>query len=477
MALMIDGPSDSPWLARTLLPDEAAARLTLRGAEAWPQALPVIEALLRHGHEAWVVGGSVRDLLLERSGGDADLATDASPERMMEILPHPVPTGLRHGTVTAIVGDHPVQVTTFRTDQGYSDARRPDRVTFVRSIEEDLARRDFTINAMAWSPGDRRFLDPFDGLVDLAAGRIRAVGDPRIRFREDGLRPFRGVRLAVTLGFDIEPETLAAIPDAHGESARVAPERLREELDRMLAGEHPSRGLELMRRTGLLEILIPELLEGVGCWQNRWHSYDVYAHALSVLDAAPRGKPVVRLAALLHDVGKPRTRVIVNGEGTFYNHQHVGAAMARTILGRLRYSGETIEQVVRLVDQHMFHYQPGWSDAAVRRFIRKAGAGAIADLFDLRIADALGKGPDSFFPADIRELQARVETELARGNALTIRDLAIDGATIMKTLGIGPGPAVGKALEHLLGRVLEDPGANRPERLLEILRDDYNLTP
>jgi tRNA nucleotidyltransferase (CCA-adding enzyme) len=394
----------------------------------------------------------------------------------MAILPHPVPTGLAHGTVTSMVEGVPVEVTTYRADDTYADARHPDSVRFVRSLEEDLARRDFTVNALAWRPpagpeDPGRVVDLFGGLADLATGVIRAVGNPALRFHEDGLRPFRAVRFAALLDFDLDPDTEAAIPGALDRARLVAVERMRDEFLKMLAAAHPSRAIETMRRTGLLELVLPELLEAVGVWQNRWHAYDVYVHSLHVLDAAPADKPIVRLAALLHDVGKPRTKVVIDGQGTFYNHQHVGAEMTRALLARLRFPKDTVERVAHLVDQHMFHYEGHWTDAAVRRFIRRVGPDAVADLFDLRIADALGKGPDSGFPHDIDELRTRVEVELERRAVLDVSGLDIDGRTVMEALGIGPGPGVGKALQELLERVLEDPSLNRRDTLLALLRD------
>ncbi|HEX7879615.1 MAG TPA: HD domain-containing protein, partial [Candidatus Eisenbacteria bacterium] len=358
-------------------------------------------------------------------------------------------------------------------DIGYSDARHPDTVAFVRSIEEDLARRDFTVNAMAFSPAAGRFLDPFGGLDDLGRGMIRAVGDPSIRFREDGLRAFRAVRLAVQLGFEIEERTLAAIPGALGSARQVAAERMRDEFSKMLVSGAPAMAVELMRRTGLLALVVPELLEGVNCRQNRWHAYDVYAHSLHVLENAVPDKLEVRLAALLHDIAKPRTKVVVDGEGTFYNHQHLGARMAIDILDRLRYPGDVVARVANLVDNHMFHYDGHWTDAAVRRFIRRVGPEQIADLFDLRLADSLGKGPDGFFPKEIDELRGRVEAEIARAAVLTVGQLAVTGRDVMAALGVAGGPAVGEALRWLLERVIEDPALNDRDRLLKILTNEY----
>lgn len=439
--------------------------------DAWAHAAEPIERLRAAGHEAWLVGGLVRDLWLGRAGGDVDLATDAQPDALLTIFPEAIPTGLKHGTVTVISAGQPVEITTFRADRDYSDARHPDRVEFVRTIEEDLARRDFTVNAMAFDPVGERFVDPFGGRSDLAARLIRTVGDPRERFREDGLRPYRAVRFGVTLEFELDPALLGAIPDVLDRAARVAPERVRDELNKLLAGRHPSDGFEWLRETGLLGLCLPELLEGYGLPQNRWHAYDVYTHILFVVDSAPADKRLVRLGALFHDIGKPRTRVVVDGEGTFYNHEVVGAEMTRQIMGRLRYSGQEIDAVVNLVRNHMFNYLPEWSDAAVRRLIRRVGPEALADLFDLRLADMQGHGPTHAFPVYLDELRERIDAILARQEALHIRDLAVDGNDVIRMSGVPPGKEVGETLKRLLELVLEDPALNERETLLGKLRE------
>jgi len=433
--------------------------------------LEVIRRLQDAGHAAYAVGGAVRELLRGLGTTDWDVATSAEPAAVTSLFPRVVPTGLKHGTVTVLTGAGPCEVTTFRVEHGYTDARHPDRVHFVRSIEEDLARRDFTVNAVAWDPVAGRVVDPFGGAEDLARRVIRCVGDPLERFREDGLRPIRAARFAATLEFEIEEETLRAMAGALEQVARVAAERVREELRRMLGAREPSRGLEALRRSGLLGVWLPELAECVAVVQNRYHAYDVYWHTLHTCDAAPAEKPLVRLAALFHDVGKPRTRVERgDGEGTFYNHQFVGAEMAEAAMTRLRFPREEIERVAHLVREHMFDYRPEWTDAAVRRFIRKVGTEHVADLFDLRLADNRGNGLKQGFPHYLGELADRVNSILARQEALTVRDLAIDGHDVMRELGLPAGPGVGSVLERLLEEVLEEPALNDRERLLARLR-------
>jgi len=437
---------------------------------SYAHALPVLERLRSAGHEAYLVGGGIRDLLLDRVPGDWDVATSAPPEGVLELWPEAIPTGLAHGTVLVAEEGKHVEVTTYRTEGPYRDGRHPDWVRFGASLEEDLQRRDFRINALAFDPGTQRLVDPTGGVEDLERRVLAAVGDAEERFGEDGLRPLRGIRLAVGLDFGIEPGTLDAMAARRDVVAGVARERIRVEFMKLLEAHRPSRGIELLRRTGLLEIVLPELLESVGVSQNRFHAYDVYEHSLRALDAAPRDRPLVRLAALLHDVGKPRTRSGPEGEASFYGHQTVGAEMTREALDRLRFSREDRERVAGLVEEHMFHYTPDWSSAAVRRFLRRIGPGNVTELFALRAADdaAHGTGKDS--RDTLAELGSRIEGVQLREEALTVRDLAVGGRDIMDALGLAPGPEVGRVLETLLERVLEQPDLNTRETLLELAR-------
>jgi tRNA nucleotidyltransferase (CCA-adding enzyme) len=439
-----------------------------------PEVREVVAALRAAGKKAYLVGGGVRDLLAGLPAGDFDVATDARPEEVGRLFRRTAPTGVKHGTVTVLGRDGAYEVTTFRRDGKYGDARHPDDVTYARTVEEDLSRRDFTFNALAYDPVDDELIDLFGGAEDFERGVVRAVGDPAERFHEDGLRPLRGIRLAARFEFDVDPATLAAIPAVLERVRMVAAERVREEIMKMLAtAPKPSYGFELMREAGLLEIFLPELLEGYDVTQNEFHAYDVYVHSLYSCDAAPPEKPLVRLAALLHDVGKPRTRVVRDGRVTFYNHQAVSRRMARGILDRLRLSKKDRDHVLHLIYHHMFGYTANWTDAAVRRFIRKVGRENIADLFDLRIADWFGNGTNYGFPAYLRALERRINEAIAREEAFTEKDLAVDGMDVMAELGIPPGPRVGEALSYLLERVLEDQSLNERERLLALLREKF----
>jgi tRNA nucleotidyltransferase (CCA-adding enzyme) len=436
----------------------------------------VLRRLRSAGFDAFLVGGSVRDLLRGVPVSDWDVATSARPEAMMELFPSAIPTGIKHGTVTVPTAAGPCEVTTFRVEHGYTDARRPDRVEFVADIEADLSRRDFTVNALAWDPEAGREVDPFGGRRDLVARLIRAVGEPRERIAEDGLRAVRAARFAATLEFDVEPLTFEALAGAGSAVARVAVERIRDELNKLLAARTPSRGFEVLRRAGLLTIVLPELAGCVAVPQNRYHAHDVYFHTLYTVDAAPAEKPAVRLAALFHDVGKPLTRVErENGDATFYNHQFESARLAEEAMTRLRYSRESVERVSHLVRHHMFDYKPEWTDAAVRRFVQNAGVDNIADLFDLRIADNVGNGLKTGFPHYLEEFRERIDGVLAARQALTLHDLDVNGEDVMRELHLEPGPEVGRILQWLLEQVVEEPSLNERHRLLRRAREGFSI--
>jgi tRNA nucleotidyltransferase (CCA-adding enzyme) len=446
-------------------------------AQVPPDVVTVCRRLHAAGHEAHLVGGGVRDMLLGRVPADFDVATDAVPEAVVDLFgkTFAVPTGLKHGTVTVLTDTAPprhVEVTTFRGEGEYLDGRRPSSVTYVKSLKDDLARRDFTMNAVAFDPLAGAITDPFEGRRDLSQGLIRAVGDPIARFREDGLRPMRAVRQAAQLAFDIDPPTKAAIPQTLDVFRKVSAERIRDELLKMLAAPQPSRGLVLMRDTGLLGEVIPELLEGVGCTQNRFHKHDVFGHTLRVVDET-QGDPIRRLGALLHDVGKPRARQPregAPGEYSFFQHEYVGATMADEICRRLKLANAERERVVGIVKNHMFFYASDWTDGTVRRFVRRVGGHeALDDLFALRAGDVAGRGFGEDPEKEIGELRGRVGEVAASDAALKVTDLVINGGDVMRALGIPPGRLVGEVLEKLLERVIDDPTLNEKEKLEALL--------
>jgi tRNA nucleotidyltransferase (CCA-adding enzyme) len=442
--------------------------------------LAVLRGLRAKGWQAWLAGGAVRDLVRKAeglySGGlpeDFDVATDALPEEVAKLFPRVVPTGLQHGTVTVLSGDHKMEVTTFRGEGPYLDGRRPSAVTFLGDIDGDLARRDFTINAMAWDPIDGVLRDRFGGVADLRRHLLRAVGDPLARFREDGLRPLRAVRFACTLRLALHPATRRAIPQTLDVFDKVAKERVRDEFVKLLVrGAPPSRGLRLLYSTGLLGKIIPELLESVGFRQNRYHAWDVWRHTLCCVDFAPADL-TVRLAALLHDVAKPRCAAPKEGapgENTFYDHEKVGADLSEEILTRLRFPSREIERVALLVREHNWHYLPEWNDATVRRTLARIGPAELPALWALRRADLQARGrlvEEGL--ANQTACQARFAAEVARAGALKISDLAITGEDVMRELGIGPGRQVGQVLAQLLDQVIDDPELNKRNDLIRLL--------
>ena len=433
---------------------------------AFPKGvIHIIKTLKKHGFSAYAVGGALRDILLKIPTDDFDITTSARPQTIMKLFKKAIPTGIKYGTVTVILPDGKFEVTTFRADEAYSDGRRPDRVLFTKNITDDLSRRDFTINAIAYDPITKELVDPFGGQKDLKKKLIRTVGKPKDRFLEDGLRPFRACRFAAKLNFKIEPKTFAAIRQTLRKAKVVSPERIREELVKLLGAKKPSVGLELMRRSGLLKIALPELERGFGIPQNEFHKYDIYWHNILSCDAAPPDITVVRMAALLHDISKPECK---DGP-TFYGHEQVGCTVAARILKRLRFSNADSKKILNLIRCHMFDYTRNWSDAAVRRFIRRVGLENIADLFVLRQADlaAMGRKTSQRY---LPELQRRILHIVRAENALKLKDLAIDGHDIMKYLKLKPGPIVGKILNELLEKVLDNPKLNTRKSLLSIAK-------
>ncbi len=479
------------------------------------------------GFEAYLVGGAVRDEFMGKGAHDWDVATNAKPEEVIKIFRRVIPTGIKHGTVTVHFMKQAIEVTTFRTESDYSDGRHPDKVEYAGHIEEDLSRRDFTMNAMAASLKDGRIVDPYGGAEDIQKKTIRAVGQPQERFMEDGLRPVRAVRFASQLDFKIEESTWAAIlrEDILKKAAGISLERFRDEFCKILLSPLPSVGLKLLEESGLLKIFVPELLEGRGCVQSDergFHDFDVLDHnfyacdgavlrgdcsqgqnaaaASGACDASASGGAsgacdqsdrllILRLAALFHDVAKPSCKRVdggpqslacnqssAGGKITFYNHDIAGAKTAREIMVRLKFSNAQIDAVCHLIKEHMFNYESSWSDAAVRRFVQRVGAQNIDSLFDLRLADIYGmhKVPvrmhDTAVCGKLLELRERVDGVLRQKSAMGLKDLAVNGGDLI-ALGVPAGKKMGAILRELFEAVTDDPAMNSRDALLALAKN------
>jgi tRNA nucleotidyltransferase (CCA-adding enzyme) len=428
--------------------------------------------LEKAGFEAFIVGGCVRDLLLGSDPEDWDVATSAKPEEIQKVFPESFYEN-KFLTVTVLTkSKNPklkeIEITTYRKEAKYTDKRHPDEVRFAGSLEEDLARRDFTVNAMAAGPSKtaREIRDPFGGQKDLKTRTIRSVGDPQERFTEDALRMMRAVRFAVTLGFTIEDKTSQAIKkNAHLLEA-ISKERIREELMKIVMAERAAQGIELLRQLGLLKHIVPELEEGVGCSQNKHHIYDCYEHSLKSFDYAAKNNfnKYVRLAALFHDIAKPRTKRGEGPEATFYGHEVVSARMTRQILARLKFSKKEIEKIVRLVRYHLFYYNVGEvGESSVRRLVLKVGAENVEELLQLRMADRIGSGVPKAEPYKLRHLKYIIDK--VSQDPVSVKMLKVNGKEVMDILKMRPGPKVGQILDILLGHVLSDPKKNEKDFL------------
>jgi tRNA nucleotidyltransferase (CCA-adding enzyme) len=425
-----------------------------------------VQRLQDAGFEAYVVGGCVRDAIRGIEPQDWDVATSARPEEIQGLFPRRSLYTNRFGTVVVRTGPREIEVTTYRVEGEYSDRRRPDEVAFTESLREDLARRDFTMNAMAWRPPDE-LMDPFGGTADLEARLVRAVGDPAERFREDALRMLRAVRFATVLNFRIEPATAESVRANAQLAAALSGERIQQELVKILAAPRPSIGFRLLSDLGLLAVLCPELEACRRTPQDKLAAQDVFEHSLATMDSTRSDDLVLRLAGLLHDIGKPDTFA----DGHFHQHEFVGEAKARAILRRWRFPKDVVAEVAHLIRHHMFWYQEQWSGSAVRRFIRKVGLERIPALFELRRADNVGSGARAPRMYALEALWLRVREEIERANAFSKRDLAVDGHDLMRELGVPQGPEVGRILDALFERVLDEPELNEPETLLALARD------
>ncbi len=442
----------------------------------------VLAELERNNHKAYLVGGCVRDVLLKREPKDWDVTTSAKPEEIQKIFPESVYEN-KFGTVGIKTGSDDsklaiVEVTTFRREEKYSDFRHPDKIEFAKTVEEDLSRRDFTINAMALEilnpclAGRQvksqisKIVDPYNGQKDLENKIIRAAGEPEERFKEDALRLMRAVRFAAELGFAIEEKTADAVKSCAYLLEVIAKERIRDEFVKIIMSEKngPAWGVAMLENLGLLKYIIPELREGIDIGQNKHHIYTVWEHNLRALDYAAQHNCSleVRLASLFHDVGKPRAKRGEGPDSTFYGHEVVGARIAVKILDRLHFSKEIIERASHLVRHHLFYYNVGEvTEAGVRRFLSRVGSENIDDLLKIREADRIGSGVPKAVPYKTRHLQFMIEK--VKADPISPKMLQVNGTDVMKLLNIEPGPKIGWILSILLDEVLDDPKKNNKE--------------
>lgn len=433
----------------------------------------IVTTLESAGHEAYLVGGCVRDLVREKTPKDWDITTNAKPGEIIALFPKTFYEN-DYGTV-GIVNEHIdendatrkslriVEVTPYRKETTYSNFRHPDSVEFSGNLYDDLLRRDFTMNAIAFNPSKGEFVDPYEGMLDIERHLIRSVGKPEDRFTEDALRVMRAVRFAAELGFAIEKETMDSVTQLSPLLEKIAAERIRDEFEKMIMSERPMEGIVLLERTGILKLIMPELIEGIGCEQNGDHIYDVWEHNLRALQhSRERGWPIhVRLAALLHDVGKPHTRKWApeKDDWTFYGHDVVGGKIAKKILERMHFPKHIVNVVSTLVRYHLF-----FSDiekitlSAVRRIVANVGPELVWDLMHVRSCDRIGMGRPKETPYRLRKYHSMIEEAMRA--PVSVGMLKIDGARIMEISGIPPGRAIGWTLHALFDEVLDEPEKN-----------------
>lgn len=441
----------------------------MNGYKIPQEARIILEGLKGAGFEAYIVGGCVRDLILNKEPNDWDITTNAKPEKIQEIFPDSFYEN-NFGTVGVKTESEDeklkvIEVTTYRTEGEYKDSRRPEGVQFVESLEEDLKRRDFTINAIAMDI-DGKIIDPFGGQEDLSKKTLRAVGDPSARFNEDALRMMRAIRIATQLNFDIDASTFQACCDLSKNLNNISKERIRDELNKMIMTDHARQGAELLKDTGLMRFIIPELLEGVNCGQNKHHVYSVWEHNTRALEyTCQQGYSLaVRLGSLLHDVGKPRVKRGDGYDSTFYNHEVVGAHMTAKIMHRLHYSNDIADKVTKLVRWHLFYYNVGEvTESSVRRLVANIGKENVEDLLKVREADRIGSGVVKAVPYRMRHMKFMIE-KVSR-DPISAKMLKLNGSDIMSLLDLKPSPRLGMIIASLMNEVLDDPEKNTREYL------------
>ena len=428
----------------------------------------IIKIFKKNNWQIYIVGGAVRDLIIKRTVQDWDLATNATPQDIIDLFPKNSFYNNKFGTVTVVNKKKKIEITTFRSEAGYSDKRHPDKVAWGKTIQEDLSRRDFTINAIAmnYAKDKIELIDPFDGQKDLKKALIRAVKNPEERFSEDALRMLRAIRISSQLGFTIENKTFTAIKKNASAMSKISRERVRDELWKMLQSPFPAEGFIFLKNSQLMPFVIPELEKTYDVAQAKHHIYDVWTHSLEALRHCPSKDPLVRLATLLHDIGKPAAARGTGEERTFHNHEVIGAAIARRIAGRLRLSNKEAERLWRLIRWHQFTVNENQTDKAIRRFIKNIGKENLADILDLRIGDRLGGGARrtswrlELFKKKLAEVQKQ---------PFSIKDMKVNGKDVMKALSIPPGPRVGQILKLLFTEIEDHKKLNNRRYLLSCI--------
>ncbi|MBB6479109.1 CCA tRNA nucleotidyltransferase [Spirochaeta isovalerica] len=434
----------------------------------------IASILNEKGFSCYLVGGAVRNQLLGIEEKDYDLATDALPDDIIRIFRKVIPTGIKHGTVTVLFKGEAYEVTTFRVDGKYTDGRRPDSISYTSDINEDLKRRDFTINSIAYDILNEKLIDPNNGLSDLDKKTIRAIGNPDERFQEDGLRPLRACRFAAQLNFDLENETFKAIGRNLDKFRIVSKERIYDELVKTMKARKPSTTFRLLLESGLLEIISPDLTACSGLEQREKHKLDVFEHLITTCDYCPQNDIDLRFAGLFHDIGK-KDALVFNSEGipTFHNHEIHSARKAVKIMKNLKFPNKSIQRIEHLIRHHMFNYESIWTDAGVRRFIARVGLDQIDDLLTLQKADMASMWTSDEDYDLLKELKNRIDNLTEKNQAFTIKSLNINGNDLFMDGGIPRSPVMGQILESLLELVLENPDYNDRDFLLARAREIY----
>lgn len=436
----------------------------------------IASILSNKGFSCYLVGGAVRNQLLGLEEKDYDLATNALPDDIIRIFHKVIPTGIKHGTVTILFKGEAYEITTFRVDGKYTDGRRPDSISYTTNILDDLKRRDFTINSIAYDILNEQLIDPNNGLADLNNKIIRAIGDPDKRFQEDGLRPLRACRFAAQLDFTIEKETFDAISNNLEKFRSVSKERVYDELVKTMKAEKPSITFRHLLNSGLLEIISPDIVACVGLEQRERHRFDVFEHLLLTCDNCPKDNKALRFAGLFHDIGKREAlEYKADGTPTFYNHEIPSARLSVKIMKELKFPNKDIQLIEHYIRHHMFNYESQWTDGAVRRFIARVGLESVDELLILQKADmaSMNRSDDDY--KLLEEFKIRINGIIEKNKAFTIKDLQINGNDLSNCANVPKGPLMGKILGSLLDAVLENPEMNNRDELCKKAKEMYKI--